>query len=113
MISQPMQGKARDQVLLERQEAVNILTSLGHEVIDTVFTDYIQLHIPLECLARSLMTMASADLVIFLGGDSWKESRGCKTEWECCQRYGIPYVDGIEYFKERLRVRTATANQQE
>jgi hypothetical protein len=99
-ISQPMKNKTREEILIERNDAVEILEAAGYEVIDSVFTDYAQIHSPLECLAHSLETLAKADLAVFLPG--WENARGCGVEYLCCLRYGIPVVIGLENIAYRV-----------
>ena len=41
MISQPMRGKTNEQIREEREKLVKQLKTEGHEVIDTVFDDFI------------------------------------------------------------------------
>jgi hypothetical protein len=94
MISQPMKGKEREQILAERKRAVKYLESQNYKVIDTVFTDYAKTHSPLQCLAKSIETLSEMDLVYFLKG--WEKARGCRIEYLCCIDYGISTQEEYE-----------------
>jgi hypothetical protein len=90
IISQPMKAKTEEQVRSERQEAIKYLNYDGYEVVDTVFPDFTnQGNIPLKYLAKSIECIADVDLVYFIG--DWRNSRGCRIEFECCVQYGINF----------------------
>lgn len=88
MISQPMKGKANEQIKQERAELVEKLAMQGHEIIDTVITE----EMPIECdmgiylLAKSIEAMSKADAVIFMKG--WQDARGCRIEYQIAKDYG-------------------------
>lgn len=93
-ISQPMKGKTDEEILTERQKAVDAARKrVGEdvEVIDSFFRDA-----PageqgaLWCLGKSLELMSTADVVYF--SNDWDKARGCKIEWACAEAYGIPYI---------------------
>ena len=91
-LSQPMTGRTNEQIKTERQELVDYYTSLGHEVIDTVF-DFSNVdtkHIGVYYMGYSIVAMADADLVVFMNG--WQDSRGCKLEMELAKQYEVPFV---------------------
>ena len=93
MISQPMNGRTRHEILEERKRVSELLEEKGFEVIDTFFTDDMQ---PLEHLGRSICAMAYVDCVAFVPG--WEEARGCRIEHECAYEYGkqiITIADGF------------------
>jgi hypothetical protein len=110
MISQPMRGKSREEILKERNETVTVLELLGYEVVDTVFTDNIKTLTPLQCLSKSLAALSKVDLVVFLAG--WDRARGCTIEKTCCDEYGVPSVIGIEglraQYDQRVREQQET-----
>lgn len=93
-ISQPMNGKTEEEILKERQAAVDMVKglldkyfdNLEVQVIDSYFKNTVFVK-PLSCLAQSLELMAHADLVVFAPG--WENARGCKIEHECAIQYGI------------------------
>lgn len=39
MISQPMAGKTHEEIVETRDKAVAVLEGMGHEVVNTLFTD--------------------------------------------------------------------------
>lgn len=89
-ISQPMKGLSKEQILQNRQEVVDKLTSYGHTIVDS----YIEDRPPncgneaLYCLGKSLQIIAEeADAVYFM--DGWSDARGCYMEHDACFRYGI------------------------
>ena len=94
-ISQPMQGKAPEEILMERAGAMVAARSLfnGSEL------EFIWSYNPdfdtrtrngaLKALAMSLNLLADADFVFFARG--WEKARGCRIERECAEEYGIPY----------------------
>jgi len=93
-ISQPMNGKTDEEILLERQTAVEKARELiGEEVevIDTFYTDFSTDAKPLEYLARSIADLAKADVVYFAKG--WEEKSGCKIEHICAVEYGIDRIE--------------------
>jgi len=89
-----MNGKTDEEILLERQTAVEKARELiGEEVevIDTFYTDFSTDAKPLEYLARSIADLAKADVVYFAKG--WEEKRGCKIEHICAVEYGIDRIE--------------------
>ena len=84
-ISQPMNGKTKEQVEKER---LSVELQGDCEILPSI----------LECkdnpkhrsvwyLAKSLEIMAEADVVLFMKG--WEEARGCQIEHEVAKQYGI------------------------
>ncbi|NLJ95642.1 MAG: DUF4406 domain-containing protein [Clostridiales bacterium] len=93
-ISQPMNGKSDDEILQERQKAIDTAKEiLGEDVeaIETFYTDFGPDAKPLEYLGRSIMDLAKADIVYFAPG--WRDARGCKIEHMCAVEYGIDRID--------------------
>jgi hypothetical protein len=86
MISQPMKGKTEERIRQERESAVSYLEGHGHEVVDTIFNDFIKNPRPLHFLAKSIEVLADLDAVAFLPG--WKDARGCRIEHACAVEYG-------------------------
>ena len=89
-ISQPMRGKTDEQILDERNYAINRAKKiLGDdiEVIDSFFKDAPVTASPLWFLGKSLEALAGADIVYFCEG--WDTARGCKIEQQCAVEYGI------------------------
>lgn len=85
MLSQPMAGKADEEIIVTREKAVKALQKRGYEVVNTLFTDewYSNesmkergvVQIPLCFLAKSLENMSLCHAVYFCKG--WENARGC------------------------------------
>lgn len=89
-ISQPMRGKSDEQILKERQEAIEKAKEFfgeDVEVIDSFFQNAPADARPLWFLGKSLELLSTADIAYFAKG--WQEARGCKIENECAIAYGI------------------------
>lgn len=92
-ISQPMRGKTDEEILKEREIAIEKARDvLGEdvEVLETFFDDFSADAKPLEYLARSIKFLAKADVAYF--ADGWENARGCKIEHECAVEYGIDII---------------------
>lgn len=94
-ISQPMNGKTQEEILTERNKAIDIATNLcgdAVKVIDSYFEDYNPDNgcVPLKYLAKSIELMADADIVYFAEG--WYNYRGCVIEHKCAREYGIQTI---------------------
>lgn len=93
-ISQPMNGKTDEEILRERNEAINIVKDIvGEEVevLETFFDDFGPDKKPLHYLAKSLEYLAEADIAYFVPG--WENARGCKIEHQCAVEYGIDRIE--------------------
>lgn len=92
-ISQPMRGRATDEIIAERKaliaDAAVALQSDDIEVLDTYRGAYADKP-PLRLLAWALEKMADADAVIFAPG--WKDARGCRVEHLAAAEYGIQII---------------------
>lgn len=97
-ISQPMRGKTDEQILAERNVAIESARKFlkeDVEVIDSFFKDVPESGcVPLKHLARSLDLLADADVAYFANG--WEDARGCRIEYECANAYGIPAIGVIK-----------------
>ena len=101
MLSQPMAGKSEKEIVETRDRAVEILESMGYEVINTLFTDewYSKesmgsrgvVQIPLCFLAKSLENMSQCHAVYFCKG--WEEARGCRIEHGAALAYGLNVIE--------------------
>lgn len=104
MISQPMQGKTHEEIVAKRDEAAAYLELMGHEVVNTLFTnpqidvDVVNAtdkngikNLPLNYLARSLRFMSYCDAVYFCKG--WKDARGCRIEYDAAVAYGLQVIE--------------------
>ena len=97
MISQPMAGKTKEEIVEARNKAIEKLEELGYEVVNTLFTDewYSEksmsergvVNKPLCFLAKSLENMCLCDAVYFVEG--WENARGCRIERAAAEAYGI------------------------
>ena len=93
-ISQPMNGKTNEEILRERNEAIDITKDiLGEEVevLETFFDDFGSDKKPLHHLAKSLEYLAEADIAYFVPG--WENARGCRIEHQCAVEYGIERIE--------------------
>ena len=101
-ISQPMRDKTDEEILSERERAIESAKKhLGEdvEVIDSFFKDAPHDAKPLWYLAKSLELLATADVAYFC--KNWDKYRGCKIENTCAIEYGI---DVIEDYREQAVV---------
>ena len=93
-ISQPMRGKTKEEILAVRQKAIESAERhLGEKVavIDSYFENAPNDgNVPLWHLGKSIMLLASADVVYFAKG--WEDARGCRIENTCAIEYGIELV---------------------
>ena len=92
-ISQPMKGKTTKEIETERKNLVEAIERNGGKVIDSVYPEFemmVHKQATLICLARSIDSMANADVVIFMPG--YENARGCSIELECCKKYDIDYI---------------------
>lgn len=89
MISQPMNGKTREQINAERMELRMKFEVEGHTVIDTIFADSPEeaQNKPVWYFSKAVEAMSTVDAVYFMEG--WEESRGCKLEHQIAEAYGI------------------------
>ena len=97
MISQPMGGLTKEEIIATRKRAIGVLRSLGYEYVNTLFLDdwYSQeeiawravVHVPLHFLARSLSHMSLCHAAYFCKG--WENARGCRIEHEAAKAYGL------------------------
>lgn len=97
-ISQPMKDKTNEEILAERQKAIDSLKEkYGEdiEIVDSFFENAPHDARPLWFLAKSLELLSTADVAYFCKG--WDQYRGCKIEHQCTLEYGI---DIVEDYKE-------------
>ena len=100
MVSQPMAGKAEEEIVATRARAKAHLESLGYEFVNTKFTDewyspeQMQergvVNIPLCFLAKSLENMSLCSVAYFAKG--WENTRGCKAEHDVAKAYGMEII---------------------
>lgn len=100
MLSQPMAGKTREEIVETRERAIRALQARGYEIVNTLFTDewYSQqsmkqrgvVQIPLCFLAKSLENMSLCRAAYFCKG--WEKARGCRLEHEAAKAYGLEII---------------------
>lgn len=93
-ISQPMSGKADEEILAERKVAIKAAEELLREpveVIDSFFQSAPVDAKPLWYLGESLKLLATADVAYFVTG--WSKARGCKIEHTCAVEYNIDRLE--------------------
>lgn len=94
-ISQPMKNKTEEEILNERQKAIESIKEKypGEEIeiIDSFFQNAPNGVNPLWLLAKSLELLSNADLAYFCKG--WENARGCKIENTCAIEYGINVIE--------------------
>lgn len=93
-ISQPMRDKTDEEILAERERAIESAKKhLGEdvEVIDSFFKEAPHDAKPLWYLAKSIELLATADVAYFC--KDWDKYRGCKIENTCAIEYGIDVIE--------------------
>lgn len=93
-ISQPMNGKSDEDILKERQKAIEKAEEeIGEkvELIDSFFRSAPADARPLWFLGKSLELLSVADVAYFAPG--WENARGCRIEHECAVEYGIDRIE--------------------
>ncbi len=94
-ISQPMKGKTDEQILKERdiaiQEVKELIGDDDVEIIDSFFKDAPHDARPLWYLGKSLELLSTADVAYF--AKDWDKYRGCKIEHICAIEYGIDCIE--------------------
>lgn len=93
-ISQPMRGKTDDEILNERNKAIEEAEELLNEKVEVIDSSFQNAPInakPLWYLGKSIELLSTADIAYFAPG--WKEARGCKIEHECAKQYGIRCIE--------------------
>ncbi len=97
-ISQPMRGKTDEEILSERNRAINKIKETVYEedveIVDSFLKD---IKVPnganesLYYLGNSLTLLSTANIAYFIKG--WNEARGCKIEHECAVKYGLKVIE--------------------
>lgn len=95
-ISQPMRDKTEEEILDERNKAVESIKKQFNtndvEVLDSYFKDFKvvpghNIDKPLFFLGKSIQLLAQADYAYFC--KDWDKYRGCKSEHFICNQYDI------------------------
>lgn len=97
MLSQPMHGIDRDEIVAARNRAIEALEGQGYKVVNTLFMDEFYSpeqmtargveNVPLCYLAKSLESMSKCHVAYFCRG--WENARGCRIEHEAAKAYGL------------------------
>lgn len=100
MLSQPMNGKTKEEIRATREKAIAALEEKGYEVVNTLFTDEWYnpenmkargvVQIPLCFLAKSLENMSLCHAAYFCKG--WENARGCVIEHAAAEAYGLDII---------------------
>lgn len=94
-ISQPMKGKTDEEILSERQKAIeSVKEKYGDkniEIIDSFFQSAPADARPLWFLGKSIELLSTADVAYFCKG--WDQTRGCRIENTCAIEYGIEVIE--------------------
>ena len=95
-ISQPMINKTDEQILDERNRAIDIIKKKygkDVEILDSFIKEDAPTgtEIPLWFLGKSLEVLSQANLAYFIG--DWKKYRGCKIENIVAHEYGIDTIE--------------------
>lgn len=100
MISQPMAGRKKGDILNDREGAEKLLRGLGYDVINTFFElGELNPRSLVYSLSRSIQEMSRCEVVYFMKG--WQNARGCKIEHEIAKNYGIKILYEGESEQER------------
>jgi hypothetical protein len=101
MLSQPMAGLTKEEIVATRERAIAKLEELGYEVVNTLFTDewYSEKSMegrgvvqkPMCFLAKSLENMSKCHAAYFCKG--WENARGCKIEHDAAVAYGLTVIE--------------------
>lgn len=92
-VSQPMKGKSDDEILEEREKAINMAEKILGEPVDVIDSFFANAPVnarPLWFLAKSLELLSTADIAYFAEG--WTNARGCRVEHLCAIEYGIDII---------------------
>ena len=92
-ISQPMNGKTDEEIIRERNEAIDIAKDILNdeiEVIDSFFQNAPVEAKPLWFLGKTIQLLSGADVIYMC--DGWENTRGCKIEYQCAKDYGIEII---------------------
>lgn len=108
-ISQPMSKKSEEEIVAQRQRAIEKITKkYGHdvEILNTYFNDDYRHSVEeaLGCtlknkdlfwLSQALEFLSDADVIWLC--DGWEWSKGCLVERKCAELYGIPEKFDADY----------------
>ena len=94
-ISQPMKGKSDEEILKEREKAIESVKQKygaeNAEIIDSFFQSAPADARPLWFSGKSIELLSTADVAYFCKG--WDQARGCQIEHTCAIEYGIEVIE--------------------
>ena len=97
-ISQPMEGKTKEEIQRTREKTIRKLKEKYPEeelyFPETYFYfnfDFLN-YSPVWFLGRDIQLLAAADAIYFVEG--WENYKGCKIEHEISKLYGIKILNG-------------------
>ena len=96
-ISQPMKGKTDEEIISERNKAVEEAKKAVNDdvtIIDSFFQGAPADAKPLWFLGKSIELLSTADVAYF--AKDWDKFRGCKIEHEAAMQYGIKVIEYAE-----------------
>ena len=96
-ISQPMKGKTDEEILKEREIAIEEAKKVLNDdvtIIDSFFQGAPVDAKPLWFLGKSFELLSTADIAYF--AKDWDKYRGCKMEHEAAIQYGIKVIEYAE-----------------
>lgn len=94
-ISQPMRDKTHDEIVADRERAIETVKSIlgtDIEIIDSYFSNPPAEATVLWCLGESIKLLGEANIVYFTPG--WEKARGCNIEHCVAVSYDIPIIYG-------------------
>ena len=93
-ISQPMRGKTDEEILAERDEAIEkakqIYDGEEIEIIDSFLKEAPADAAPLWYLGDSIVLLSKADVVYFCKG--WEKTYSCRIEHDAAVAYGLKII---------------------
>lgn len=103
-ISQPMRDKTDEEIIVEREKAVEAAKEmLGEdvEVIDSYFKGAPHDAPYWYCVGKSIELLSTVDVAFFCTG--WEMDTGCRIEHICATEYGVQIIRSmtLEPFEER------------
>ena len=95
-ISQPMRGKTEEEIMNEREIAINDIKAryganveISYSVSDET-PPSTSTHTSVWYLGKSIEILSNADKAYFVNG--WEEANGCIAEHLVCENYGIDII---------------------
>lgn len=95
-ISQPINGKTDEEILVERNRLIALAENrLGEkvDVLDSFVQNADYQKNPVQYLAHAISVLAEANVAIFAKG--WEKARGCRIEHDICEKYFILHIDEV------------------